>query len=632
MSTRLMRPAIRWKRYLRRVAACRLTARRVSGTPIAGRLLKRRRAVKYGLWGGALLCLAGAAWIVVTALLARAELGAVQRSLETLRQVAHRGEGTPDAPQAGRQQARASLDSAALHAARARRLTSGPVWFLAAHVPYAGRPLRTICGLAEVSDLLAHEVLPVAMHAAESFGPGTSRRDLAEALSTLEHTAPALERAAAVVAQLRAETRALPRSTWLPVADRARGRVTWTLDQIAPAMSSAAVAARVLPPMLGTQEQRRYFVVFQNTAEARGTGGMPGAFTVLTVRQGKPRFDTFGTDTMLAGVEPTVDLGAEYTAQYGQMDPVGTWANSNVSPHFPNAARIWAQTWREYSGQGVDGVIAVDPSTLGRLLQATGPGQMPDGTKITADNVLDLAERTAYSRYADPDQRKTFLLDIARTAAGTLIASLGDSGRLPGLITAGYDIVRQERVRVWSARQNEQVLLEKYPLSGTLPDGNHPFAGLVINNAAGGKLDYYLQRELQWIPGRCTPTGRPVTARIRLTSRSPRSGLPLYVTYRNDAPPYLTQPGDNRLLVSYYASPHAGLEGVTVDGHAAKVHGGHERGHPVYTLDLELPAQSSRIIVFRLWEPVSDRPPVLLHQSLVSPLRAHVSPSPTCHS
>jgi uncharacterized protein DUF4012 len=54
-------------------------------------------------------------------------------------------------------------------------------------------------------------------------------------------------------------------------------------------------------PMLGAQSPRRYLVVFQNTAEARGTGGLPGAFAALTIHQGQLRFETFGTDTMLAG-------------------------------------------------------------------------------------------------------------------------------------------------------------------------------------------------------------------------------------------------------------------------------------------------------------------------------------------
>ncbi|WP_328727265.1 DUF4012 domain-containing protein [Streptomyces sp. NBC_00259] len=622
MRTRPTSPVAAWKRWWH------------SATSAWGRLdpSSRRRAV-HVLSGVAVLCLVGAGWIAVTAVLARTELVAAQRSLDTLRLSVAGAAGQPG-PAADRHKddRKAALDSAALHADRAHSLTSGPAWYLAAHVPFFGRPLDTVRGLADVADRLTHDVLPPVMRMAPGHGANAGHQSVPEVLSALGDTAPDLERAAEAAADMRAETHELPRSSWLPAADRARRQVAGQLDRIAPAMSDAAVAAKVLPPMLGAQEPRRYLVVFQNTAEARGTGGLPGAFAALTVHKGQLAFESFGTDTMLAEVEPSLDLGAEYTKQYGHMDPVDTWANSNVSPHFPNAARIWASTWREYSGQKVDGAVALDPSALARLLRATGPGQMPDGTELTADNALDLAERTGYARYPDSAQRKAFLLDVARTAADRLVTALDDPGTLPGLIMAGYDIVKEERLKAWSARGEEQTLLAEHPLSGTLSATTGPFAGVVVNNAAGGKLDYYLQRELRWIPGRCTSDGRSVTARVTLTNNAPASGLPEYVTQRGDKPRYPTRPGDNRLLVSYYASQDALLDSVTVDGRPTMVNGGYERGHPVYTVDLELPAQSSRTLTFRLREPAADRPPVLLSQSLVTPLRARVEPYPACDS
>jgi hypothetical protein len=579
-----------------------------------------------------LLPLAGTAWIVVTGLLARTELLATHGSLEALRQSVTVATGNP-APEAAEQAAgrKAAMRSAAAHAARAHRLTTGPAWYIAARVPLLGRPLSTVRGVTHAADRLTHDVLPPMVSMAPENAEGARQGGLPGLLPTLGGVAPDLERAAQVVAEVRDQAYELPRTTWLPAADHARIQMAHQLDRIAPAMSDAAVAARVLPPMLGMQTPRRYFVVFQNTAEARGTGGMPGGFATLTVHQGRLNFETFGTDTMLAEAEPSLDLGAEYTAQYGIMDPTGTWANSNVSPHFPYAARIWAAAWREHSGQRVDGAIALDPSALARLLRATGPGRMADGTELTADNALDLAERTGYERYPDSTQRKAFLLDVARSAATTLVDALDDPQRLLGLLRATYDVVGEERLKVWSARREEQRLLETRPLSGVLPAQAGPFAGLVVNNAAGGKLDYYLDRELRWIPGRCTRDGsRPVTAQITLTNRAPASGLPPYVTQRGDKPPYPTRPGDNRLLVSYYASAGASLNGVTVDGRPVKMNPGFERGHPVYTVDLELPAQKSRTLTLELLEPVSDRAPVLLRQPLVTPLRATVEPYPPC--
>lgn len=588
-----------------------------------------RPRLRHVLSAAALVLLVGAGWIVVTGLLARAELLAAQRSLEALRHSVRSVPGNAG-PAAGTPDPVASMRSAAVHAARAHHLTSGPAWYLLERAPFLGPPARTVRGITRAADRLTHEVPPPIVRLRSELAGDSGGKGFGALLSALSGQAPALERAARTVAELRAEAGELPRTSWPPAVGHARAQLVLLLDRMVPATADAAVAARVLPPLLGQHGPRRYFVVVQNTAEARGTGGMPGAFAVLTADRGQLAFETFGNDDAVTGANPEVDLGAEFTARYGRAEPTRYWANSNLSPHFPHAARIWAATWQERSGRHVDGAVALDPTVLSRLLRVTGAGRLADGAELTADNVLDLTERTGYARYPDDAERKAFLLDVARTATGTLQDAFRDPRRLPGLVKAAYDDAAEGRLKMWSAREDEQRLLATRPWGGTFPQEPGPFAGLVVNNAAGGKLDYYLERELSWVPGRCTSRGRFVTARITLTNTAPSSGLPAYVTQRGDKPSYGTRPGDNRLLVSYYASAGANLTGASLDGRPVMAASGVERQHPVYTLDVELPAQSTRTLTLRLVEPISDRVPVLWRQPLVTPLRAHVAPYPAC--
>ena len=51
------------------------------------------------------------------------------------------------------------------------------------------------------------------------------------------------------------------------------------------ALHSVDLGARIAPRMLGLDRPQRYFVAFQNNAEARGTGGLPGAFGILGTAQ-----------------------------------------------------------------------------------------------------------------------------------------------------------------------------------------------------------------------------------------------------------------------------------------------------------------------------------------------------------
>ncbi|WP_438319700.1 DUF4012 domain-containing protein (plasmid) [Streptomyces sp. HUAS TT3] len=581
----------------------------------------------------AALPLAGAVWIGVTGLLARSELTQAGRDLDALRQsvaVARApGSAAGKVPGPARVPEEA-VRSAAVHAARAHRLTTGPAWYSAAELPLLGGPLRTVRGAAYAADRLASDVLSPLTGVLPPSTPHGSGGGMSEALAALQRHGPEIARAADVVAEVRSDVHGLPRSTWLPAADRARAALQQQLDRLAPAMTDASLAARVLPSMLGTQGQRRYFLAFQNLAEARGTGGLPGAFAVLRADRGRLSFERFGNNTEMETAKPDIDLGAEFNARYASSDPTHVWPNSNMSPHFPYAARIWAAAWRKHAGERVDGAIAVDPVTLSRLLQVTGPARMADGTELTADNVVDLTERASYAKYDDVARRKAFFVAAARAAAARLMGALDDRRRLPALLVALNDAQGDGRLKVWSAHAAEQRLLESRPYSGTLPDAPGPFAGLVVNNAAGSKLDYYLDRSLTWEAGACSGSDRAVAVTMTLTNRAPASGLPAYVTIRADSPPYRTRPGDNRLQVSYYAGVGATLADATLDGRPALLASGVERGHSVFTLDLELPAGSRRTLVLHLLEPHADGAPTLLRQSLVTPLRTTLKPGSSC--
>jgi hypothetical protein len=62
------------------------------------------------------------------------------------------------------------------------------------------------------------------------------------------------------------------------------------------------------------------------------------------------------------------------------------------------------------------------------------------------------------------------------------------------------------------------------------------------------------------------------------------------------------------------------MQSVTVAGRPGTGRIGVERGHPVYTIDVELPRGTSRTIVLQLTEPAGTGTPLVLHQPLVRPL------------
>jgi hypothetical protein len=111
---------------------------------------------------------------------------------------------------------------------------------------------------------------------------------------------------------------------------------------------------------------------------------------------------------------------------------------------------------------------------------------------------------------------------------------------------------------------------------------------------------------------------------VQLTNNAP-TGLSAYVTNRSDMRAKPTKPGDNRLMVNYLATSGALMRSVTVDGQAATAGSAAERGHPVFTVDVEIPRARTRTVVLHLTEPAAAGEPAVLRQPLVRPLAVQIN-------
>jgi hypothetical protein len=572
---------------------------------------RRRPSLLLALLGGAAFLGLGALWVAVTALMARAELDDVRAGVPQLRAQ------LTAADVAG---ATTSADSLARHARRAHHLTRGPAWAVASRLPVVGAPLRTARGITEAADELGANALPQLVTAGSAIDPDTLRTpDGRIDLVALGQATPALQQGTASIARAIRITEGLPAQSWLNSVDVARADVLDQLRSIQHIADSAAQAAQLLPPMLGADGAKRYLLIFQNNAEARGTGGLPGALAVVRADQGSLSFDRFESDTYLAGVAAKVDLGKDYNQLYQGAATTTLFQNGNLSPHFPYAGQIWRSMWQRKTGQAVDGVLAVDPQALSYLLAVTGPAKLADGTAVTADNVVKLTQSTAYTRFpATQDAaRRAFLTAIAQAVAGKIVGAHGDA---TGLARALARAAHERRLLVWSAEPALQTGLEATAVSGSVPQTGAPYVGMSVVNEGGNKLDYYLDRSLIWQRSGCGAT-RTVTVTASLTNNAP-AGLPPYVAARSDDRTYPIKPGDQRISLAYAATQGALMESVTLDGQPAGASIGTERGHPVFTVDVELPRGKTRTVVFHLQEPAATGTPVVLRQPLVRPFTA----------
>ena len=533
-----------------------------------------------------LLVVAAVVWVVVTGLMARSALNRVRADVAAVK--------TGDLSR---------VPTLLADIRRAHQLSTGPAWAAFARVPYAGAPLASVRDMTAALDRLAS--------ATPAIPDKIDTRSLAVLAPSVHALLLSTNRTLAAVASA-------PDHTWLPAVNSAR---TDLYDKLV-TLRSGLQAGDLALPLLGVDGPKRYFIGIENDAEARGLGGLPGSFAIAVVDHGTVRFTHFEPDSALVGVRSGVDLGAEYRARYGNSNGLDNYLNSTISPNFPYVARIWAGMWQTKTGEHIDGAIAIDPVALSYFLAATGPAVMPDGTTVSAGSVVRLTLSTVYQRFgADQEARKKYLLAIAAAVQERVV-----SGPPLALAKAAARAAADRRLLVWSADRSIEARLSGTAVGGQLPAG--ALMGVTVTNAGGNKLDYYLDRTVSYVRTGC---GAVNTVLVTMTLHNGAvAGLPAYVTARSDGHSGDARPGDNRLLVSAYTSTGSSLATVTVDGAPVRYWAAPELGHPVYTVDLELPRGATRVVRYRYSEPANG-PVATLRQPLVRPLR-ETETEPSCRS
>ena len=348
--------------------------------------------------------------------------------------------------------------------------------------------------------------------------------------------------------------------------------------------------------LAGADAPKRYMIAFQNSAEARGTGGILGAFAIIDLNKGAFSVVRTGSNAVLYSLKDVpVKVPAEFTKLYGKNPAI--LQNSNLSPHFPYGAEIWMGLWKKQFGEQLDGVIAVDPSSLSYVLKATGPITLASGEIITSENVVAETLQKAYKRYEkDNNARKQYLVDIMNAAASKITSGQYSKIEMAKAIKRG---LIENRILLYSRDQEAQKELSTVRLGGFLSkDPNNEYRA-VIQNIDASKLDYYLKRSVVVETKSCKNT-QQTQVRVRLTNTLKSGvGLPAYVLTRADkGKPADLVTGQHRFKLFIYGPTNAKLVSVLRENREDGLGGGStERGRPIYVADVDLaPGESEELL------------------------------------
>lgn len=148
--------------------------------------------------------------------------------------------------------------------------------------------------------------------------------------------------------------------------------------------------------LVGQSGPKKYLVLFQNNTELRATGGFVGSYALADFNRGfLRRFevkDVYETDGQAKkNIIPPKELQ--------HITPVWGMRDANWFVNFPDSAKKIMQIYTENDGgPAVDGVITLTPTVISRMLEITGPVELPEFQKtINGGNFLaEIQEEVEY--------------------------------------------------------------------------------------------------------------------------------------------------------------------------------------------------------------------------------------------
>ena len=348
--------------------------------------------------------------------------------------------------------------------------------------------------------------------------------------------------------------------------------------------------------LAGADAPKRYMIAFQNSAEARGTGGILGAFAIVEFNKGRFSVIRTGSNAQLKSLEEIpIRMPKEYTRLYGS-DPA-IWQNSNLSPHFPYGAKIWMELWRQQYGDRLDGIIAVDPTLLSYILNSTGPVKVGKSSSyVNSRNLVNETLRDAYKRYEfNNNARKQYLVEIMNSTFSQLLAQNFNKVEFGKAMLKG---ILENRLLIYTNDSKAENFLQRTKLGGYMQvEPNNEFR-VVIQNIDASKLDFYLDRKVLIKSLSCKNEGE-IEVKVYLKHNIQSGlGLPSYVLTRADkTKPIAMVSGQHRFLVFVYGPTYSKLihakRSSSFDSPGVI---GTEREREILVVDVDLaPGQSENI-------------------------------------
>lgn len=311
----------------------------------------------------------------------------------------------------------------------------------------------------------------------------------------------------------------IPDNFLLPQLTTAIAPIKKNVLQLQRAMNAALPLLEALPLVSGYPKEQRYLFLFQNNDELRPTGGFIGTYGILELRDGE--IVSLFTDNIYR-----LDWTAERVKKMKVAPPgpvkdhlIPNWflRDSNWSPDFPTAARqaLWFYQKESDDKRPIDGVLAITPTVVTRLLQLLGPLQI-DNITFTPENLVDTLQFHVEKAYVDiglPEvERKEIIGRMTKELVNRLLTL--PLGKIPDLLDIIENSLRERHVLLYETDGALQKVVTSEGWDGAVRNVPGDFLMVVDANMAALKTDSVMERSIAYS---VVPEGNRLRAKVAVT-------------------------------------------------------------------------------------------------------------------
>lgn len=254
-------------------------------------------------------------------------------------------------------------------------------------------------------------------------------------------------------------------------------------------IADAVEYSSFLSSVVGEGSSRTYLVLFQNTSEARATGGFPGSYALVTLKKGY--FEGIDVDDVY---NPDGQIKENIIPPRPLQHITPTWGmrDANWFANFPTSAFKIIEFYKKGSDvEEVHGVFSVTPEVIIDILRIVGDIEVPEyNVVLNADNFMaEIQNEVEYGGDDDREHSKVILTDFTPLLLERLSALPQEKWiEVSEILMKG---IGQKQIMAYFTDPVLQSIAVKNDFAGEVKKVDGDYLSIIHSNVKGSKTDKY---------------------------------------------------------------------------------------------------------------------------------------------